>query len=203
MLPLSLLSSMKVGGSNNTISHTNYYMLLAMSLAFLAGQMKIYREKAPWIPFLGKSMLTLLLGILVLIHIPIVYYRIITWNHHYNFALDAYSHAQKYPGKTYFPRLTLIHLLAEGKLYHDIDGLMDRNWAQLPLGDEHFKKFIPGNLEEIIFYGENHKELIPLSNFSAGYFNTQALPKFLVYLKDGITPNLLSSSAETTSPSSE
>ncbi|OGW78197.1 MAG: hypothetical protein A2Z83_08600 [Omnitrophica bacterium GWA2_52_8] len=180
MIPVSILGNIKVGGSNNTFSYAVYFFTLAAATGFmttgvlggsLAGQ-KLTRAAG------------LLAFALCLIGIPMAYYRLWTSGRQHNFALEAYRYAQAHPGKTYFPTLPLIHLLAEKKLYHDVVALMDRDWAGIKITEEHLRAHLPAQLEVIAFPDVSDKliDWIPLKEFKLGA-EDEELPGFLVYRK--------------------
>jgi len=182
MLPLSLYSNIKVGGSNNTFTFTNYFLVIGAILAMREGIEKP-AAGAGIAGRIGAWMMVAALALAMGIGIPVAFYRALRLPRKTNFALIAYEYAKAHPGETYFPRLSLIHLLAEGKIYHAIDGLMDRRWANLPLTEEHVRKYVPPQAEMIAFYeeGEDHRWLLPLAEFSDSSEHTEALPHFNIY----------------------
>lgn len=185
MMPISIWSSIKVGGSNNTLSYPNYFLLITLILGMITVRRRNLSASLP-LSINIKKMTAILTSILLCIQIPAVFYRIATVGSQNNFAKLAYNYIKAHPGKSYFPRLTLLHLLAEGKVYHTIDGLMDRHWAGFPVEGEHLQAHIPRDTEIIAFSGEDHKWLLPLEGFSTGYQDFEELPGFVVYLRNKI-----------------
>lgn len=187
MTPVAILSNIKVGGSNNTLSYATYFFLIASTLGFISNKGQSTFTKS----FLSKlsacRVLVALSALSLLIYVPSVYGRILTSDKDPNFALKAYRYLKDNPGKAYFPRLTLIHLLAEKKLYHTIDGLMDRHWADMPVEGDHLRSYIPSDAELIGFYGENHMWLLPLEDFPTGAKGVEPLPDFFIYKKNPLS----------------
>lgn len=182
MIPVALLSNIKVGGSNNTLSHANYFFLLASTLAFLhyPGVSSTGVDAPPsWMNRFFAAWAIFLLVILT----PVAAARMVTLGSEDNYAMRAYEYAKQNPGKSYFPRLTLLHILAEKKIYHTIDGLMDRHWAGLPVQNEHLLRHIPKDAELIAYHGENHHWLLPLPKFTSGRTDDPEFPGFMVYRK--------------------
>lgn len=142
MIPVSILGNAKIGGSTNTLSYTIYFLLLAATLGFL---------NHPPSGFSRRRFLVPLSAMLLCIEIPAAYYRMERSRHQTNYAETVFAYIKKHPGETYFPRLTLLHLMAEGKIYHGITGLLDRRWAGLPLSDEHLRTHLPERLKLIGF----------------------------------------------------
>ncbi len=182
MAPLALLSSLKVGGSNNTLSFVSYFSLTGALLAFT----ELFRplRKNFLHHFAAKALLSYTV-ILTLITAPLVFYRMAENDKKRFSAKDAYDYALAHPGTAYFPRLTLVHLLAEGKIYHETEGLLDRKSAGIPFSEKLFKAYLPENLELIGFNGENHRKSLPLAGFKKRTRNYPGLPGFTVYT-DGI-----------------
>lgn len=178
MAPLALMSSLKIGGSTNTLSFVSYFTLCGTLLAFteaLRKRRNIYPRRLAETALLGYAIL------LLLITVPVVFYRLFTNDQKHFFVRDAYEYAQEYPGTSYFPRLTIIHLVAEGKVYHETEGLNDRLWAKLPVTKELFRAYIPENLKLIGFRGEDHRAALPLKGFDRQDKNYPKLPGFSIY----------------------
>ncbi len=64
----------------------------------------------------------------------------------------AWEYATRHPGEVYFPRLTLASLLAEGRVYHQMPGLVDRRIAGIPTSRRHLLAHLPERLEAVAFY---------------------------------------------------
>jgi hypothetical protein len=183
MAPLAILSNVKVGGSINTLSFGNYFFLLGTMLAFLN-----WKDLAPGeglaffrLKIKPQGVLLLMLVLLMLPGLGTAYYRIVQLPKRFDFAAAAYDYIRKHPGETYFSRLDLLHLLGEGKLYHTVDGLMDRYWADMPIQGEHLNAYLPPNGKYLLFIEENHHWLFPQEEYPVGYHHTEEFPEFLAY----------------------
>ncbi len=181
MTPMALLANIKMGGSSNTLSFVTYFFLLGSALALK--DLFFTAEKN-----LGRPALLFYTSVLLLVSVPFVYVRILSLKNQRDFAKAAYLYIKTHPGTTYFPRLTLLHLLAEKKAYHDVDGIMDRHWSNLPISDEHIQAYLPKDLRLIAFSGEDHRAVLPLKHFPVVYSDYPPLPGYKVYTRDGLPP---------------
>lgn len=173
MVPTSLLGRAKIGGSSNTLCYTMYFLAIAVTLALAEN--------------FARRALVAMVGIFLAVQVPCVYYKYLFPDHkHFNFAQLAYDHIKKYPGKTYFPRLTIMHLLAEKKLYHDSMGLMDREMAGYPMSKEQLAAHLPSDFQQIAFLKgkEGDIEWLHLPEFSQIAADPE-LPGFFVYRRPG------------------
>jgi len=123
-------------------------------------------------------------AIVVVIIAPRIFYKIIKYDGRADFGGEAYAYTLLHPGTVYFPRITLVHLMAEKKMYHAADGLMDRAWADKPVSETQFRAHAPSDLKFIGFNGEDHRSIIPLQGFAATYRHTKQLPSFIVYARE-------------------
>ncbi|MGH7198309.1 MAG: hypothetical protein ACREH5_06180, partial [Candidatus Omnitrophota bacterium] len=173
MIPTSLLGRVKLGGSSNTLCYTTYFLAAAVTLAFV--QVSATRS-------VRKSLLAIL-AIFLLIEVPSLYVKF-TFPDHKNvdFARTAYDYLRKYPGETYFPRLTIMHLLVEKKLYHDSMALMDREVAGFPVRKDHLTAHLPAHFKQVAFLKgiEGDMEWLHLPEFSV-ITDDPELPGFFVY----------------------
>ena len=64
----------------------------------------------------------------------------------------AFDYARRHPGEIYFPRMTLVHLLAEGEVYHQVIGVLDRAYAEFPLTEDHLRAHLPPEMKGIAFF---------------------------------------------------
>lgn len=185
MTPVTLLSSAKIGGSNNTLSFSTYYLLLGFSLGFLKGWQRSLRLPAAisfhkpitWL----KPAAALMAVSLLSVHIPIAIYRIRNYPPSDNFAEDAYHYIKRHPGESYFPRLSILHLLAEGEVYHSMDGLRDRKWSGIPLSQDHFNAHRPANLKRLFFRVGEYLQDLPYLKFKESEPDPE-LPNFRVFV---------------------
>ena len=51
-------------------------------------------------------------------------------------------------------RMTILNMLAEGKIYHDSSAIMDRAWAEMPLSPERFRAHVPEKMRIVAFIEE-------------------------------------------------
>jgi hypothetical protein len=142
MIPTSLLGRVKIGGSANTLSYTTYFLAAAATLAFLGAA----REAS------AKKYLAAVTTALLLVLAPSLYHKFAYPDHgNTDFARAAYEHLKKYPGKTYFPRLLLLHWIVEKKNYHDDFALKDREWAGFPVTGKQLEAYLPSGMEQIAY----------------------------------------------------
>lgn len=177
MAPLCILGKAKLGGSTNTFSYTYYFILLAGTLGLL--------EQA------GNKIIRFLLNILgivfICIYIPWSYKYILIEPKQQNAAETAYEYMKKHPGQIYFPRLGVLEIMANHKIYHASVALKDRRWAEMPLSQAHFDAYVPPDMKGVAFqeYKDIHmKTLGPyLSGGALQEGRDPELPGFLVYKK--------------------
>ncbi len=181
MVPLALMSSIKIGGSNNTLSFISYFTLIGTLLAFS----ELFRplRKNRLHRFAAKTMIFYTV-LLTVITAPLVFYRLADHDNDRFLMKDAYNYALAHPGTSYFPRFTIIHLAAENKIYHEVEGLNDRIWANLPFSREHFEAYIPKNLKVIGFSGEDHRGNLPIEGFKRESRDYPELEGFVVYTNE-------------------
>jgi hypothetical protein len=180
MAPFTLMAHIKIGGSNNTLSFVSYFMMLGTILLFI--------ENAHRFPdtarnFTARAAMIAYAAILIVITIPLVFFRFSALKHERGFAREAFTYAAGHPGTVYFPRMTLVHLLTEGKVYHESEGLTDREWANLDVSEKQFLSHIPQKLELVAFAGEDHRRVLPLPGFAKRGQHPE-LPGFIVYSKE-------------------
>lgn len=180
MAPFALMAHIKIGGSNNTLSFVSYFVLMGVLLAFLDAAR---RYPGTLLKTWARGSLVFYTTVLLFALIPLTFYRNVTFRDDRNFAETAFRYASAHPGTVYFPRMTLIHLLAEGKVYHETEGLIDRAWANLPVSREQFEAHLPKDLQMIAFPGEDHRKSLPLSDFRSKPSKFSDLPSFKVYLR--------------------
>lgn len=173
MAPLALLSNLKVGGSNNTLSFVTYFFTLGV-VSFIAEN-----ERAEW----TRRAVVLTSALFLMIQIPSVYYRIAATPGKINFIEPAYNYIRKYPGEAYFPRLGVLHIMAENKVYHSSIALHDRQWAGFDISPEAFRAYIPKNLRLVAFHNVIGTDMrwLPLEEFSVMHFDEDELPGYRLF----------------------
>lgn len=173
LIPTSILGNGKVGGSNNTLSYTVYFLLAAVS--FAAADSREFRWRSA----------ALMLAALFFIQVPSVYHRHRKLKKEKDYPQVVYNYVRNHPGKAYFPRFNTLTMMAEKKVYHGSCGLIDREWARIPIKPEHFRAYVPDKMELLAFRdgGNDDKQYIALPEF---WFigSDPELPGFRVYLKE-------------------
>ncbi len=188
MIPSALLGYVKIGGSNNNFSYASFFLMLAATLSFV-------KDKKRFGAFRSKHFLILLAFIGLCIQVPMVFYRIKKDSEEHDYIELAYNFAKKNPGKVYYPTLPLINLMAERKLYHDVTGLIDREWAGIPLSEAHLRRYIPPEVEIIAFPDRSNNLIgaLHLPEFPVAE-RIPELPRFFVYKRHNILPDQKSGS---------
>ncbi len=184
MVPTSLLGKAKEGGSNNTLCYTTYFLAIASTMAFISAIKNI--SYPAWFTKIdaARRMANFTLIVFLLIQVPCIYYKYTVPAKEDDYAQMVFEYLKKYPGETYFPRLTVLHLMAENKIYHDSVALNDRIWADLPLSDTHMRAYIPQNLKQIGFREnkEDDRQWLRLPEFTTKA-KDEKLPGYFVYRK--------------------
>ncbi|OPF19007.1 hypothetical protein B1L04_06260 [Microcystis aeruginosa KW] len=163
MLPVAFSSRLKWGGDINSYSVALYFLLLTVVAIFL--EIIIYDDKVNNKVVLKFSRLVKLFIVFGLaVTISISYRYIISVPAAINFTLSeitnnnplemSYNYSIKHPNSAYFPDYLLSSIMAEGKLYHSMRGVYDRDVADLPLTNEHFREYIPSDTQSVAFFEE-------------------------------------------------
>lgn len=174
MLPAAIIGNLKVGGAGNVFCYVPYFLLLAAILALaelnLAGRLRQFTN-------------FLLLGFLVTQTVLVVY-KFTVPPPETNYAQTAYEYLKKHPGTAYFPRLTLVHLLTEGKVYHESVALIDRRWAKIPVSPSQMRAFIPAHAALLAFHESvgDDRHWLDLPEYAVKVRDPE-LPGFVVYKK--------------------
>lgn len=160
LLPLGLVGRVRYGGYHNSFSVFGYYLLVGMTLGLLE-VMASSTVKASIRTFASIACIVLIgySSILLLVRA----YGL-SWPLKHRQAVVhevAFNHLKAHPGTTYFPDQPLAHLMAEGKLYHSGASVMEFDHTEkLRLSEEHFKKFIPEQVEAIAYHYSGPHPLI-------------------------------------------
>ena len=135
MVPAAIAGRMKWGGNENSLGLALFFFVLAL-LAEIAA-VRDEAEARLWsIPVLACCLVGLM---------PAAYFSV--KSRPASPIQQAFVYARQHPGQVYFPQFPLVHLMAEGKLYHFSWGLTDRRNAGVPVSDEHFRANISPNAE--------------------------------------------------------
>ncbi|MCA9396191.1 MAG: hypothetical protein KC649_03390, partial [Candidatus Omnitrophica bacterium] len=146
MLPFSVLGGLKEGGSRNTIAYTTYFLLAGIAVAPL-GRLQV-RTRLQWLAVLC-----------IIVQAAALPYELLLKPAEEDFAKTAESKILADPGEIYFPRLPLLHLWYENRIYHDTIGLRDRVWAGMDPSEKRLLAHIPENAKAIAFYEHDSDDM--------------------------------------------
>jgi hypothetical protein len=160
MVPTSLLGRVKAGGGPNTLSFTTYFLLASAILILAQTSMDSSSSRSKDMRDATKLLMVVLVVMFVCIKAPAIFYfqnalqRFLTCDDQ-----QAYEYARRHPGEAYFPQNPLASIMAEGKLYHDTSGLLDREYGGYQVSNEHFRANIPQNVRIVAYkirYGRDY-----------------------------------------------
>ncbi len=175
LLPVSFIGFAKIGGSRNAISYTNYFLLLAVLMAW-AGALARPSGKS-------RAAAVVFMTILTAGQAAYVFFNYFHPPSRTDHAAAAYAYAKAHPGESYFPTLVLVHHFAERRFYHDPCALMDRQIAGLPLSPEHLAAHMP-EAADLIAFPEGNDFMGWLRRYDfTGPASDERLPGFWVYRK--------------------
>ena len=156
MLPMACLGRMKAGGSANNYALLDYFLSLGLVMLFLAVSARpSLAGKRPRRALQGAMAVLLIwlaaptaMGLAgrlygLPLHQPIP-------------SATAYRAALADPGTIYFPWRPLAALMAEGRSYHTVWGVMEREAAGLTVGESHFRAHLPPTMRGIAVLGSNN-----------------------------------------------
>jgi hypothetical protein len=214
-LPMAVIGYIKVGGDDNNLGFSVYFLtlggLLALERLIMTRQTDSLSvssdDRTTWIT-LGVVGLNLALAILASHQTALaVAPERFTWRHE---QAGVIKYIREHKGEVYFPWNPLEHLAVEGKAYHFEYGVYDRKLAGYPLTMEHFRKFIPPNTREVVYPRYVAGERVVMEYFP-GYVKTRnnmpGLPEWSCYEPDPDANNpppdeaATSESTETQGPS--
>ncbi len=183
-LPLALLGYLKIAGDVNAMSYVAYFIICGATL-LLAGEASATSERAARAA--RRTLWALPAGLLLMVMLVQEPGSLDTWRRPLALAElpheRAFEYARRHPHEIYFPRLTLVSYLAEGEIYHQSAGLLDRQAAGLPLSQEHLRAHLPARMRAIAM-AENgfmsEIEELGLPEFSQAFHDPQ-LPGFVIY----------------------
>lgn len=170
-LPAALIGRAKLGGSVNTLSYFSFYLLMAATLCLAASSAKR-----------ARALMAGLLFCLVIGHGVSLANKYTLVKRPAPFADTAARVIRAHPGAVYFPRLNALHLIEEGRAYHDSVGLTDLLWAGRPLNERELRAYWPAHLERVAFVADDADDLHWLG-LPAAYrrVSDPELPGFIVY----------------------
>ena len=154
------------------MSYTTYFLLVATVLCLVDSVKKD----------LAKRLLALTISVFIIIQIPAILCKYTIPERESDFARTAFDYIQKHPNEAYFPKLTVLSLLGENKIYHESVGLIDRQWAKLPVSDARLRAFIPSHIQLVAFHETSGDDMhwLALPEFSQRT-QEKELPGFVVY----------------------
>ncbi|MGD1919990.1 MAG: hypothetical protein ACFCAD_14510 [Pleurocapsa sp.] len=156
MIPTSLLGRVKIGGAENALSYTVYFLFVAASLILIELGTKFYDNRLQKTERTTKLAIVLLIIALTTNNLFPAVFRLVeraeqikTNNHQV-----AYEYAKKHPGEVYFPWHILSTLMAEQKMYHFEDAVANRELAGFKVSKQHFLQHIPQDMKFVAHYGQ-------------------------------------------------
>jgi len=151
MIPVAFLGILKVSGDRNNESFYLYFFMLAVIVTLMEA-IKGFRQTITAESDFKFVRLSLILVLLVVIRFSLMgfFARAQQAKSFLNNPQElAYLVAKKYPETIYFPEHVLSTLLADGKLYHSSDGLLDRGTAKLEIYPKDFYLYVPEKIKMI------------------------------------------------------
>jgi hypothetical protein len=175
--PLAVLGMIKVGGYDNNLSYSVYYLALGgmLLLASVAGRGRAADRdpEAPTLPLmiLGVNLMLALVGTERLAT------EMAGGVYPGRDARDAIRYLRAHPGEAYFPWHPLEHLMVDGKATHSEYGVWDRKLAGDPMSREHFLRYVPLTARRICYPdGITVAEQITLK-YAGGSWRVRELPE--------------------------
>lgn len=168
-IPLSMVGRSVMGGSLNALSYPLYFLTLAALLALL----QLSRERRPVLEAPARSLvaftLALMAGGMAVAQTP----RLAALPEDLRtFARnpedEMFRAVREQPGEIYLPFMPLVSLMGEDGLYHFSYALYDRQLADRPVSEEHFRAHLPPRLTYVAAYR------LPMAH----YHSTAYLPEF-------------------------
>ena len=152
MMPMAALGILKRGGGLNSLGYSIFFVAIAICLRLVqmatsatGANALIGQKNTQWffIVVLILPMLFVMPKFWVAGTLPHVLSR--------NDNEAAYRYGKRHLNNVYYPANPLVCLITEGRLYHTLSGIREREWAGIYLDDECFKAHIPSKLEQVAF----------------------------------------------------
>lgn len=144
LMPEAYLGSVKFGGDVNSFSLSIYFLWTAVTLglsSLSSARSTLNRDMTrKW----GAALLASVAALFSLVQAPSIRdidASVASWP--VQRVVQAYDYARRNPGEMYFPDQPLSVLMAEGKLYHFLYGVYDREVAGLAVTEAHLRAHIP------------------------------------------------------------
>ena len=158
MAPMSFINVRKIGSSFNVYSYGIYFIVL--SLALLLTRLLNGR------PSLGnihggravKKVCFIFLAVLVVAVTPKLWRLYKTGEYlRSDKEKTAYEFMLEHPGEFYFVHFPLACILADGKLYHTLSGVRERDWANMEISRECIHAHMPPRARYVAFSKNPHQ----------------------------------------------
>lgn len=143
-MPLAVLGFHKHGGSVNSLAYVSYLLVAGAALAVAAEPAR----DGPQDRWAWSAIPAALLGVLVVSSLlaengwrrldPAILP-----------AETAYDWSQANPGEIWFPRLTWVGAMVDGRVAHQSVGLMDRALAGIPVTGDHLRAHLPPRVRAV------------------------------------------------------
>jgi hypothetical protein len=149
-VPFSISGYIKMGGDVNSFSFALFFLCAANTLMLI----KLANSPSDSVRHFSCASLLALAGLLGWSEGPVIL-RIGASAASLSLAEQqvAYRFIRQNPEVAYFPNFPLAHLMAQGKLYHDTTGVIDRELAGLSINALQFQQYVP-NMEVVAFGNE-------------------------------------------------
>jgi hypothetical protein len=154
LLPTSLFARAKIGGGVNSY-HAQPYLIAAVALALLV-RLRQLPDRSRWLVLAA----VLLVGFATL---PLGRAR---WSYRRvaeiaeNPQRRSAAFARAHPGEAWFPYLPLASLRGEGKLYHFVSGVNDRERGGYRVDEASFRAGLPANLRWVAFDPRSPRDIL-------------------------------------------
>jgi hypothetical protein len=186
MIPASLAAYLKIGGYNNSLACSQFFVLLA-AMSGLVDVFSTSQTTAPLRVATSGGLLIFSFVLTIKATLAGTYGVVSAWAailHPYdNPQQTAFAYAQKHPETIYCPWNPLTTLLADGKLYHFEWGIIDRFQAHLSVSDEQYVRHFPQYMTKVVYVHspQSTEALKVLIDFRSKPVADPELPKCIVY----------------------
>lgn len=179
LAPFAVFGLLKAGGDVNALSYPAYFVLAGAVLSAVEAARR---------SVLVRRLLAVIPAVVMAVVLAVQEPELLdTWKRGVGAAelphQIAYEYALRHPGEVYFPRITLASLLAEGRVYHQSVGLLDRELAGFPPSPAHLWAYLPPRLRAVAFYDNafaSEVDVLGLPELGEAARDAE-LPGFLVY----------------------
>lgn len=175
--PLAVLGVIKIGGYDNNLSYSVYYIALGgmLLLADVAARTRPSDDDRD-----AQTLALVILGVNLLLAVvgsERLAIELAGGVYPGRDARDAIRYLRAHPGEAYFPWHPLEHMMIDGKATHSEYGVWDRKLAGDPMSSEHFLRYVPPNARLICYpEGITVAEQITLK-YGGGTWRRRELPE--------------------------